>query len=128
MPNFNTDNRELEDIRSSSFFDDPSTMLPRSIWIDSETEDFESIPLPKNAIVGKQASVIYPNGYANKLRLEDTFRRVIENEDSIQGFLSIHSMDGGTGSGTTVQVFEYIRDEYPKSIIFDNQIYASQVS
>lgn len=57
-----------------------------------------------------------------KSLVQEAFEKLenfIEKCDFLKGFLFIHSMYGGTGSGVTTRMIEMIRDEYPKFNIFD---------
>jgi len=49
----------------------------------------------------------------------DKLENFIEKCDFLKGFIFIHSMYGGTGSGVTTRLIEMLRDEYPKINIFD---------
>jgi len=49
----------------------------------------------------------------------DKLDNFIEKCDFLKGFIFIHSMYGGTGSGVTTRLIEMLRDEYPKFEIFD---------
>lgn len=49
----------------------------------------------------------------------DKLENFIEKCDFIKGFIFIHSMYGGTGSGVTTRMIEMLRDEFPKFEIFD---------
>jgi len=57
-----------------------------------------------------------------KSLVQEAFEKLenfIEKCDFLKGFLFIHSMYGGTGSGVTTRIIEMLRDEYPKFEIFD---------
>jgi len=44
----------------------------------------------------------------------ELINKFLEKCDFIKGFLSIHSLNGGTGSGVTTRVIEMLREEFPK--------------
>jgi len=44
----------------------------------------------------------------------EMIRKFLEKCEFLNGFLFIHSLNGGTGSGVTTRVAEILKDEYPK--------------
>jgi tubulin gamma len=57
-----------------------------------------------------------------KSLVQEAFEKLenfIEKCDFLKGFLFIHSMYGGTGSGVTTRMIEMLRDEFPKFDILD---------
>lgn len=47
----------------------------------------------------------------------DQARLMLEVCDGPQGFLYMHSIAGGAGSGLTTQLLEMLHDQYPRSVI-----------
>lgn len=59
----------------------------------------------------------------------DSLKKVVENCDSLQGFIMFHSCGGGTGSGFGTLLMESIVNEYPKKSRLEYVVYpAPQVS
>jgi tubulin gamma len=57
-----------------------------------------------------------------KSLVQDSIERInsfIEKCDFLRGFMFIHSLYGGTGSGISTRLIEMLRDEYPKFNIID---------
>jgi tubulin gamma len=57
-----------------------------------------------------------------KSLVQDSFEKInffIEKCDFLKGFMFIHSLYGGTGSGISTRLIEMLRDEYPKFNIID---------
>lgn len=57
-----------------------------------------------------------------KSLVQDSFEKVnsfIEKCDFLRGFMFMHSLYGGTGSGISTRLIEMLRDEYPKFEIID---------
>lgn len=57
----------------------------------------------------------YTVGREISVRLFDVIRREIDLCHHMEGFLILHSMGGGTGSGLTSLLMEYLNAEYPKT-------------
>lgn len=51
-------------------------------------------------------------------QLSETIRQAAEQCDSLQSFLLLHSMGGGTGSGLGTYIVEMLKDEYPEVFRF----------
>lgn len=56
----------------------------------------------------------YHYGRQYRDELLETVRRAAENCDSLQSFILLHSMGGGTGSGLGTSVLGMLRDEFPE--------------
>jgi len=57
-----------------------------------------------------------------KSLVQDSFEKInsfIEKCDFLRGFMFIHSLFGGTGSGISTRLIEMLREEYPKFDIID---------
>lgn len=46
-------------------------------------------------------------------RIEESVRCVVEKCDRLHGFLLMHSLGGGTGSGLGTATLKLLRDNYP---------------
>ncbi|XP_020281663.1 tubulin epsilon chain-like isoform X2 [Pseudomyrmex gracilis] len=46
-------------------------------------------------------------------RIEESIRRVVERCDRLHGFLLMHSLGGGTGSGLGTAILKLLKDNYP---------------
>jgi len=46
-------------------------------------------------------------------RLEESVRHVVEKCDRLHGFLLMHSLGGGTGSGLGTATLKLLKDNYP---------------
>lgn len=55
----------------------------------------------------------------------DKVRRTVEDCDSLQSFLLLHSLGGGTGSGLGSYILEALADEYPDVFRFTTSIFPS---
>jgi hypothetical protein len=49
----------------------------------------------------------------------EKIREFLEKCGFLKGFLFIHSLNGGTGSGVSTRLIEMLKDEYPKFSIVD---------
>jgi tubulin alpha len=61
-------------------------------------------------------------------RVSENLRIHIERCDRFSGFLVFHSLSGGTGSGIGVEAMEYLREEFPKQVLFEPIIFPSKDS
>lgn len=61
----------------------------------------------------------------NNICLEsyEKINQFLEKCDFMKGFLFIHSLNGGTGSGVTTRLIEMLKDEYPKFIFIDCPVF-----
>ncbi|XP_076761589.1 tubulin epsilon chain [Xylocopa sonorina] len=55
----------------------------------------------------------YNHGVEYCEKLEDTIRRTVEKCSKLHGFLIVHSLGGGTGSGLGTAVLKLLADNYP---------------
>ena len=122
------------DDRKDVFFyqADDDHYIPRSVLIDLEprvinsiqTSDFKHFYNPENVFISKEGSGAgncWATGYANAEHVEDEIMDMIEREadgsDSLEGFMLIHSINGGTGSGFGSYLLEKLNENFPKKLI-----------
>lgn len=46
-------------------------------------------------------------------RLDESIRHIVEKCDRLHGFLLMHSLGGGTGSGLGTATLKLLKDHYP---------------
>ena len=122
------------DDRKDVFFyqADDDHYIPRSVLIDLEpkvinsiqSSDFKHFYNPENIFISKEgggAGNCWATGYANAEHVEDEIMDIIEREadgsDSLEGFMLIHSINGGTGSGFGSYLLEKLNENFPKKLI-----------
>ena len=122
------------DDRKDVFFyqADDDHYIPRSILIDLEhrvinsiqSSDFKHFYNPENIFISKEglgAGNCWATGYAKAEQVEDEVMDMIEREadgsDSLEGFMLIHSINGGTGSGFGSYLLEKLNENFPKKLI-----------
>lgn len=107
------------------------TFYARAICADTDPASVEKLkhsPMsnlfsPDNIVHGSEATGnnfakgFYTEGAELLDSLLDTIRREVENCDNMQGFKIIHSLGGGTGSGTGAQLINRLSEEYPENLI-----------
>jgi len=113
--------------------------VPRVVLIDLEpitideirTGCYRSLFDPSTLLTGKEdASSNFARGY-NSLGCEmievalDRVRRVVENCDCLQGFITFRSVGGGTGSGFGTLLQERLTEEFSKSSRHEYNIFPS---
>ena len=111
------------DDRKDVFFyqADDDHYIPRSVLIDLEprvinsiqSSEFKHFYNPENIFISKEGSGagnVWATGYSNAQSVEDETMDMIEREadgsDSLEGFMLIHSINGGTGSGFGSKLLE----------------------
>eukprot|EP00927_Polykrikos_kofoidii_P008493 TRINITY_DN13523_c0_g1_i4.p1 TRINITY_DN13523_c0_g1~~TRINITY_DN13523_c0_g1_i4.p1 ORF type:complete len:223 (-),score=48.52 TRINITY_DN13523_c0_g1_i4:178-846(-) len=122
------------DDRKDVFFyqADDEHYIPRALLIDMEPRVINSIQSsayadlynPENIFIsgdGGGAGNNWAKGYSNAEKVQEEIFDMIDREadgsDSLEGFVLIHSIAGGTGSGTGSYLLENINDRYPKKLI-----------
>ena len=122
------------DDRKDVFFyqADDDHYIPRSVLIDLEpkvissiqSSDFKHFYNPENIFISKEglgAGNCWATGYAKAEQVEDEVMDMIEREadgsDSLEGFMLIHSINGGTGSGFGSYLLEKLNENFPKKLI-----------
>ncbi|RMZ88881.1 hypothetical protein DV736_g3885, partial [Chaetothyriales sp. CBS 134916] len=120
--------------RKDVFFyqSDDTRYIPRAILIDLEprvvnsiqTGPYKNIYNPENFFIGEHGSGAGNNwaaGYAAGERVKEEVFDIIDREadgsDSLEGFMLLHSIAGGTGSGLGSYLLERMNDRFPKKII-----------
>ncbi|KAH8687606.1 Tubulin/FtsZ, GTPase domain-containing protein [Tricladium varicosporioides] len=120
--------------RKDVFFyqSDDTRYIPRAILIDLEprvldgiqTGPYKNIYNPENFFVGKNgvgAANNWGDGYQTGETVHEEIMEMIDREadgsDSLEGFMMLHSIAGGTGSGLGSFLLERLNDRFPKKII-----------
>ncbi|KAF8967468.1 tubulin gamma [Flammula alnicola] len=111
---------------------DDELYVPRSILVDLEprvinnilTSPYSRLYNPENIFVSKDgggAGNNWAQGYASGERIYeevmDMIEREAESSDSLEAFVVLHSIAGGTGSGLGSFILERLNDRFPKKII-----------
>lgn len=58
--------------------------------------------------------------------LSDRIRSTMEHCDSLQSFLMLHSLGGGTGSGLGCYILELLEDEFPEARLWPSRRYKEE--
>ncbi|KAJ2978585.1 hypothetical protein NUW58_g7451 [Xylaria curta] len=111
---------------------DDTRYIPRAILIDLEPRVINSIQSgpykniynPENFYIGKSgvgAGNNWGDGYQSGEAVHEEIMEMIDREadgsDSLEGFMLLHSIAGGTGSGLGSFLLERMNDRFPKKII-----------
>merc|ERR1719326_593123 len=122
------------DDRKDVFFyqADDEHYIPRALLIDLEprvintiqSSEYGDLYNPENIFVSKEgggAGNNWAKGYHAAERVQEEIFDMIDREadgsDSLEGFVLIHSIAGGTGSGMGSYLLETINERYPKKLI-----------
>ncbi|KAJ9191791.1 hypothetical protein DTO166G4_350 [Paecilomyces variotii] len=120
--------------RKDVFFyqSDDTRYIPRAILLDLEPRVINSIQSgsyrniynPENFFIGQQgigAGNNWAAGYAAgeivQEEIFDMIDREADGSDSLEGFMLLHSIAGGTGSGLGSFILERMNDRFPKKLI-----------
>ncbi|KAF7597567.1 gamma-tubulin [Aspergillus hancockii] len=120
--------------RKDVFFyqSDDTRYIPRAILLDLEPRVLQSIQSgpykniynPENFFIGTQgvgAGNNWGTGYAAGEGVQEEIFDMIDREadgsDSLEGFMFLHSIAGGTGSGLGSYILERMNDRFPKKLI-----------
>ncbi|KAK8215318.1 gamma-tubulin [Zalaria obscura] len=120
--------------RKDVFFyqSDDTRYIPRAILLDLEPRviagiqsgPYKNIYNPENIFVHKEGTGAGNNwaaGYAMGDTIQDEILDMIDREadgsDSLEGFMLLHSIAGGTGSGLGSFLLERLNDRFPKKLI-----------
>ncbi|CAD6923785.1 unnamed protein product [Tilletia controversa] len=133
LEDFASDSASAGDRKDVFFYQaDDDHYVPRAILVDLEPRVINSIlsgPYknlynPENIYTSKTGGGAGNNwaaGYAAGEKIADELIEIIEREadgsDSLEGFMLLHSIAGGTGSGLGSFLLERLNDAYPKKLI-----------
>ena len=85
---------------------------------------YKNIYNPENFFVGSHGSGAannwgtgYSNGDSVQEEIFDMIDREADGSDSLEGFMLLHSIAGGTGSGLGSYILERMNDRFPKKLI-----------
>ncbi|CAG9320776.1 unnamed protein product [Blepharisma stoltei] len=137
------------DDRKDVFFyqADDEHYIPRALLIDLEprvihtiqTSMYAALYNPENIYMSREgggAGNNWASGFSQAERVNDEIMDMIDREadgsDSLEGFVLLHSIAGGTGSGMGSYLLERLNDRFPKKLIqtysvFPNQLRTSDV-
>ncbi|KAF8737130.1 hypothetical protein AX14_013408 [Amanita brunnescens Koide BX004] len=111
---------------------DDEHYIPRAILVDLEprvinnilASPYANLYNPENIFLSKDgggAGNNWAQGYSAGERLYEEVMEMIDREaegsDSLEGFMLMHSIAGGTGSGLGSFVLERLNDKFPKKLI-----------
>lgn len=122
------------DDRKDVFFyqADDEHYIPRALLVDMEprvinqiqSSEYSDLFNPENVFIHKEgggAGNNWAKGYSMIEKLQEDIFEMVDREadgsDSLEGFVLIHSIAGGTGSGVGSYLLENINDRYPKKLI-----------
>ncbi|KAK9372258.1 Tubulin/FtsZ, GTPase domain-containing protein [Lipomyces chichibuensis] len=120
--------------RKDVFFyqSDDTRYIPRALLIDLEPRvvngilngPYAKMYNPENIYVGSDGSGagnIWASGYRAGETLADELMDMLDREadgsDSLEGFMLLHSIAGGTGSGLGSYLLERLSDRFPKKVV-----------
>ncbi|KKY21909.1 putative tubulin gamma chain [Phaeomoniella chlamydospora] len=111
---------------------DDTRYIPRAILIDLEprvinsiqTGPYKNIYNPENFFIGQSGmgagnnwAAGYAAGESVQEEVFDMIDREADGSDSLEGFMLLHSIAGGTGSGLGSFILERMNDRFPKKIV-----------
>ena len=104
--------------------DDAGANLRSQVINGIQTGPYKNIYNPENFFVGKNgvgAANNWGDGYQTGESVHEDIMEMIDREadgsDSLEGFMMLHSIAGGTGSGLGSFLLERLNDRFPKKII-----------
>ncbi|KAL2869306.1 gamma-tubulin mipA [Aspergillus lucknowensis] len=120
--------------RKDVFFyqSDDTRYIPRAILLDLEPRvlhgiqsgPYRNIYNPENFFIGQQGigagnnwGAGYAAGEVVQEEVFDMIDREADGSDSLEGFMFLHSIAGGTGSGLGSYILERMNDRFPKKLI-----------
>ncbi|KAI9748675.1 MAG: gamma-tubulin [Lichina confinis] len=141
LEDFATEGGDRKDV----FFyqSDDTRYIPRAILLDLEPRVINSIQTgayrhiynPENFYVGKDgigAGNNWGAGYATGESVHEEVMEMIDREadgsDSLEGFMMLHSIAGGTGSGLGSFLLERLNDRFPKKLIQTYSVFPDTLS
>jgi tubulin gamma len=131
------------DDRKDVFFyqADDEHYIPRALLIDLEprvihsiqTSNYSSLYNPENVFISKEgggAGNNWASGYNQAEKVQEEILDMIEREadgsDSLEGFVLLHSIAGGTGSGMGSYLLERLNERFPKKLIQTYSVFPNQ--
>lgn len=134
-----------EDDRKDVFFyqSDDDHYIPRAILVDLEprvikyiqTPPYNKLYNPENVFMSKEgggAGNCWAKGYAEGEKVQEEIIEMIDREadgsDSLEGFMVLHSINGGTGSGFGSFIIEKLNERFPKKLIQSYSVFPNQES
>ncbi|TFY60123.1 hypothetical protein EVJ58_g5347 [Rhodofomes roseus] len=111
---------------------DDEHYIPRAILVDLEprvihgilSSPYANLYNPENIFVSKDgggAGNNWAQGYSAGERIYEEVMEMVDREaegsDSLEGFMLMHSIAGGTGSGLGSFLLERLNDKFPKKLI-----------
>jgi len=129
--------------RKDVFFyqSDDDHYIPRALLLDLEPKVIGAIKKgpyanlfnPENVFLSTEGSGAGNNwaiGYTMGDKFEEQIFEMIDreadNSDSLEGFVLIHSIAGGTGSGMGSNILEKLNDRFPKKLIQTYSVFPNQ--
>ncbi|KAH8930736.1 gamma tubulin [Atractiella rhizophila] len=121
---------------------DDDHYVPRSILVDLEprvinailSSPYRSLYNPENIYLSKDGGGAGNNwaaGYSAAEKIYEEVMEMIDREadgsDSLEGFMLLHSIAGGTGSGLGSHILERLSDRYPKKLIQTYSIFPNNL-
>ncbi|QRV89600.1 Tubulin/FtsZ family, GTPase domain [Ceratobasidium sp. AG-Ba] len=121
---------------------DDEHYIPRAILVDLEprvinaiqTGAYRDLYNPENIFLSKDgggAGNNWANGYASGERCYEDVMEMIDREaegsDSLEGFMVMHSIAGGTGSGMGSFLLERLNDKFPKKLLQTYSVFPNHV-
>nr|ANM86118.1 tubulin gamma-2 chain [Stygiella incarcerata] len=120
---------------------DDEHYIPRALLLDLEPRvlngiqngPYRNLYNPENIYVspgGGGAGNNWGMGYSQAERVHEEIMEMIDREadgsDSLEGFVLLHSIAGGTGSGMGSYLLEMLNDRYPKKLIQTYSVFPNQ--
>jgi tubulin gamma len=133
------------DDRKDVFFyqADDDHYIPRAVLVDLEprvingikNSPYSKLYNPENIFVspdGSGAGNVWAKGYSQGEKYKEEIMEMIEREadgsDSLEGFIMMHSIGGGTGSGFGSYLLEELNERFPKKLIQTYSVFPSEDS
>lgn len=99
-----------------------------------KNSEYNKLYNPENVYIGEQgggAGNNWGHGYQKAQSVQEDLIEMIDreadNSDSLEGFVLLHSIAGGTGSGLGSFLLEKLNDRYPKKLIQTYSIFPNSV-
>ncbi|GAA95634.1 uncharacterized protein L969DRAFT_92764 [Mixia osmundae IAM 14324] len=123
----------VEDRKDVFFYQaDDAQYVPRAIMIDTEPRvitairdgPFGGLFNPENIYISREGGGAGNNWAKGRACGEEVYEQIFEmidrevdGSDSLEGFMMLHSVAGGTGSGLGSFALERLNDRYPKKLL-----------